>query len=189
MLFVKSLLQRMKLPVLQHPFYREDLGAVGLHGKIVHDFTGRPFNSTVQAPQLVVSQPMCVPVSPRTSRIKCTSSIRGFDLRFPGLAIELDADALLLEPSFSSACPLHCATERTPRELRDQTLLVFRRTAQIRTGVRLSPPQVAPASFKLAASSFLPRRNSSACVACRGTGPALVRPIPARSHLPSSRSG
>ena len=32
---------------------------------IVQDFTGVPSSSTVQAPQLVVSQPMWVPVSPK----------------------------------------------------------------------------------------------------------------------------
>ena len=31
---------------------------------IVHDFIGVPSTSTVHAPQLVVSQPTCVPVSP-----------------------------------------------------------------------------------------------------------------------------
>src|SRR4026208_722200 len=39
-------------------------------------FTASPFTCTVQAPQLPVSQPMCVPVSPRSSRRKCTSRRR-----------------------------------------------------------------------------------------------------------------
>ncbi len=43
----------------------------------VHDLAGTPSTSTVQAPQLVVSQPMCVPVRPATSRMKWTSSSRG----------------------------------------------------------------------------------------------------------------
>ena len=42
----------------------------------VHDFTGTPSISTVQAPQCVVSQPMWVPVSARSSRIRCTSRSR-----------------------------------------------------------------------------------------------------------------
>ena len=37
---------------------------------MVHDFTGMPSSRTVQAPQLLVSQPMCVPVSPRSVRMK-----------------------------------------------------------------------------------------------------------------------
>src|SRR5437763_14091365 len=43
---------------------------------IVHDFTGLPSNSTVQAPQLLVSQPTWVPVSP-SLRSQWTSSTRG----------------------------------------------------------------------------------------------------------------
>src|SRR5688572_8037344 len=43
----------------------------------LHDFTLVPFRCTVQAPQLLVSQPMTVPVLPTFSRRYCTSSIRG----------------------------------------------------------------------------------------------------------------
>src|SRR6516162_3002101 len=44
---------------------------------MVHDFTVLPLRITVQAPQLLVSQPTCVPVKPRTSRMKCTSNNLG----------------------------------------------------------------------------------------------------------------
>ena len=69
-------------------FLRENLGMTGTHigcdttncgactANTVHDFTGRPFSSTVHAPQFVVSQPICVPVIPRFSRRKWTSSVR-----------------------------------------------------------------------------------------------------------------
>src|SRR3954452_21244422 len=43
----------------------------------LHDFTLVPLRCTVQAPQLLVSQPMTVPVLPTFSRRYCTSSIRG----------------------------------------------------------------------------------------------------------------
>ena len=43
----------------------------------LHDFTLRPFRCTVQAPQLLVSHPMTVPVLPSFSRRYCTRSIRG----------------------------------------------------------------------------------------------------------------
>src|ERR687888_292734 len=43
----------------------------------VHDFTARPSKWIVQAPQSDVSQPIFVPVSPRSSRRKSTSSVRG----------------------------------------------------------------------------------------------------------------
>ena len=46
----------------------------------VHDFTGSPSIQTTQVPQLLVSQPQWVPVSPRSSRRKCTSSSRRLDL-------------------------------------------------------------------------------------------------------------
>src|SRR5262245_14646148 len=39
-------------------------------------FTASPLRWTVHAPQLDVSQPTCVPVSPRVSRRKCTRSRR-----------------------------------------------------------------------------------------------------------------
>ena len=43
----------------------------------LHDFTLVPSRCTVQAPQLLVSQPITVPVLPSFSRRYCTSSIRG----------------------------------------------------------------------------------------------------------------
>src|SRR5262245_5566764 len=44
---------------------------------MVQDFTAWPSTSTVHAPQLVVSQPMCVPVRPTPRRIRWDSSSRG----------------------------------------------------------------------------------------------------------------
>ena len=44
---------------------------------IVQDLIALPSTSTVQAPQLVVSQPRCVPVSPTPRRIRSASSSRG----------------------------------------------------------------------------------------------------------------
>ena len=43
----------------------------------LHDFTLVPSRCTVHAPQLLVSQPMTVPVLPSRSRRYCTSSMRG----------------------------------------------------------------------------------------------------------------
>ena len=43
---------------------------------MVHDFVGTPSTRTVQAPQLVVSHPMWVPVRPSVSRRKWTSRSR-----------------------------------------------------------------------------------------------------------------
>ena len=44
---------------------------------IVQLLIGFPSNSTVHAPQLVVSQPVCVPVSRKPWRIRWASSSRG----------------------------------------------------------------------------------------------------------------
>jgi len=43
----------------------------------VHDFADLPSINIVQAPQLEVSQPMCVPVEENFSRIRCTSKVLG----------------------------------------------------------------------------------------------------------------
>ena len=44
---------------------------------MVHDFALRPSTWTVHAPQLLVSQPTCVPVSPNSSRSRWTRRRRG----------------------------------------------------------------------------------------------------------------
>jgi hypothetical protein len=44
---------------------------------MVQDLTDLPFIITVQAPHWLVSQPMCVPVSPSPSRMWWTSRVRG----------------------------------------------------------------------------------------------------------------
>ena len=59
---------------------------------IVQDFTGSPSTSTTQTPQLLVSQPQWVPVSPRSSRRKCTSSIRGSTSRLTCVAVDRHGD-------------------------------------------------------------------------------------------------
>src|SRR5262245_30442293 len=58
---------------------------------IVHDFTARPFMWIVQQPHCVVSHPMCVPVSPRSSRMTLTSSVRSSTWRecFTPLTVSL----------------------------------------------------------------------------------------------------
>ena len=57
----------------------------------VQDFTGTPSSSTVQAPQWVVSQPMWVPVSRKSSRSRWTSSRRDSTSRLAGGAVDGDA--------------------------------------------------------------------------------------------------
>ena len=55
---------------------RADPRAVGLDGQHHAALHGLAVELDVQAPQLPVSQPMCVPVRSRSSRRKCTSSRR-----------------------------------------------------------------------------------------------------------------
>src|SRR5262245_34418004 len=107
---------------------------------MVHDFTAFPFKITVHAPQLLVSQPTCVPVSPSASRIKCTSSSRdsaaasrSWPLIF-SLIISFFAIAPVLRLLF--ACPLSGPRQSAFGELLDQTLFVLHRPAQIRAGLR-----------------------------------------------------
>jgi hypothetical protein len=73
---------------------------------MVHDFTGRPSTSTVQAPQLVVSQPMWVPVSPSPRRIRWASSSRGSTsaIFFSPLTVNLirRTGTSVISPSWSS---------------------------------------------------------------------------------------
>src|SRR5207248_7936331 len=68
--------------------------------RIVQDFTGAPSISTTHAPQLEVSHPQCVPVSPGVSRMKWTSSRRGSMSRVtcsPLMVIETFMSGLLVE--------------------------------------------------------------------------------------------
>jgi hypothetical protein len=60
-------LDRVELPVLEQPSTVVTSRPSACTPNIVQDLIGRPSSSTVQAPQLVVSQPTCVPVSPNSS--------------------------------------------------------------------------------------------------------------------------
>ena len=65
----------------------------------LHDFAERPSISTVQAPQLDVSQPTTVPVLAATSRRKCTRSrwLRTFLVNHAGGLVVISHDVSLLE--------------------------------------------------------------------------------------------
>ncbi len=65
----------------------------------VQDFSGRPSICTTQAPQLLVSQPQCVPVSPGVSRMKCTSSVRGSTSRETGSPLIVIVTCILRPPA------------------------------------------------------------------------------------------
>ena len=69
MLLPESLLQRMIGPSRPKPSTVVTVAPSAWAASIVHDLTALPSMSTVQAPQSVLSQPTCVPVSPTTSRM------------------------------------------------------------------------------------------------------------------------
>ena len=73
----ERVLHRMQVALGAEALDGRDLRAVGLDGEDVQDFTAWPSRCTVHAPQLDVSQPTCVPVRPRSSRMAWTSSLRG----------------------------------------------------------------------------------------------------------------
>src|SRR5512145_3050289 len=98
---------------------------------MVHDFTARPSRSTVQAPQWVVSQPMWVPVSRNTSRIRWTSRRRGSTSAdsFSPLIVTWTFMA-----SLASAGALDRLPKRAGRQDPHHVLLVFGGAAEIGFG-------------------------------------------------------
>ena len=63
----------------------------------MHDFTALPSTTTVQAPQLPVSQPMCVPVRLRVVADEVHEQPPGLDQSLEALAVYLELDQLLLD--------------------------------------------------------------------------------------------
>ena len=68
MFIPERLLQRVELAVLRQPLDRQHVPSFRLDREMVQLLTAMPSSMTVQAPQIEVSQPMCGPVSPATSR-------------------------------------------------------------------------------------------------------------------------
>src|ERR1700674_252967 len=104
----------------------------------VHDLTVRPFKSTVQAPQYVVSQPMCVPVKFRFSRKNSTSSVRGSTSASRGLLFTRMHTETFSTPdifvsrlhAFAARAP-HRGSNRALHQRRHQCALVIRGTAHV----------------------------------------------------------
>ena len=100
-------LNRVELTVELEALDRPDLVPVHIAASVVHDFTGSPSISTTQAPQLEVSHPQCVPVSPAVSRMKWTSSVRDSTSR-------LTVSPLIVIESSSRLRPPDVARGRSP---------------------------------------------------------------------------
>ena len=73
----ERLLERVERRPAGHPLDRLDLEPSAETASIVHDLADTPSTTTVHAPQLLVSQPMWVPVSPKFSRRRWTRRSRG----------------------------------------------------------------------------------------------------------------
>src|SRR5207249_11297295 len=105
-----------------------------------HDFAERPLTSTVQAPQKLVSQPMCVPARSSSSRRNSTSSMRDSTSARTGLPFTLHAMATL--DALSGIVVLHLHTlaggaarryaDRFPQQPAHQGTLVSGRAALVR---------------------------------------------------------
>ena len=86
---------------------------------IVQHFALAPSTWTVQAPQLLVSQPTWVPVSPKSSRSRWTSSRRGSTSASRRLAVDGDGDVLV-----SSSAPLTRRPARARARVRSERTVI-----------------------------------------------------------------
>src|SRR5258708_38566975 len=110
---------------------------------MVHDFTAAPFIKTVQAPQYVVSHPICVPVNSRSSRINSTSKHRGSTSRECSLPFTRTWMEILCAASGIDVADLHLLAvsplkrgfRRTFNKRSHKLPLVLSRTAHIWLGI------------------------------------------------------
>jgi hypothetical protein len=153
---------------------------------MVQDFTASPSTSTVHAPQLVVSQPMWVPVKPRPRRSRWASSSRGSTsatLRWPLTVTLIRRTGTSCAPTSSwssytmvmSGRPLTVAgvtaAEQPHHERAHHVPLVLRAAAVV--GPRL------PGSSILSRLSGPPSSACAASAALMVAPPTPVSPIPA----------
>src|SRR5919198_937794 len=96
----------------------------------VHDFTACPSRWIVQAPQSDVSQPIFVPVSPRSSRRKSTSSVRGSTSASCRTPLTVSAIGIT-SPPLRRALPRTCAGSRDRRARSTRTSRDTRITASL----------------------------------------------------------
>src|SRR6266566_5569924 len=100
----------------------------------VQDFTGSPSSSTVQAPQCVVSQPMCVPVRRRFSRSRWTRRSR--DSTWTAWATPFTVTWMSCRAMSPTSCPLEGLLEGARGEHPPHLALVFDRAAPVGGGRR-----------------------------------------------------
>src|SRR5215469_2445214 len=162
---------------------------------MVHDFTVLPSSTTVQAPQWLVSQPTCVPVSPSTSRMKWTSNSRGSTSACRSRPFTLTRTNCFLairSPLNLSlfACPFCGAGKSASRQLLYQALFVFRRATQVRTRLSFISCQLAslPDGCFIELLTAQERFRLACLHRCRpyvgqSNAGLLARPVGVQSHL------
>jgi hypothetical protein len=154
---------------------------------IVHDFALVPSTWTVHAPQLLVSQPMWVPVRPNVVAQEVDEEEARFDVGLAGLAVDGDRDVLVVM--------LPSPVERKARarwrrggpdgQLGDHRALVVAGTADVRPAGSLAPrPRRRHGTRPRRA---LPDEDRSALGRANGEAETPVMPIPACRIAPSSR--
>ncbi len=152
---------------------------------MVQDFTDLPSRSTVQAPQWLVSQPICGPVRFSCSRRKWISSVRGSTSPSTSCPLTFMVTwvlAILRSPLSSGRRGLR--RRRAPASASAPAIFV-----RYSTGPRPSAAgeviasAAATARFTVAASRLDPTRILAASAAKSGVSATLVRPIAAACHL------
>src|SRR6478609_1480618 len=110
--------------------------------RTVHDLTGSPSSQVTQVPQLLVSQPQWVPVSPSSSRRKWTSSMRPSISRVTVSPLTLMVTCISAVPSWVACLvtgharldALDRGAQRAPRQLIGEVAFVVGRAAVVGGG-------------------------------------------------------
>ena len=150
----------------------------------MHDFTGTRPSRTVHAPQLVVSQPICVPVSARSSRNTWTRSLRGSTSTV--FAAPLTVNVTSIWCSSPAGQPSRPRPRGPAHEHVHHVALVVGGAANVGgglRGLRREPADSANAS----SPGEAPASDDSAASARRFVRPTDVSPIPALPIEPFSR--
>ncbi len=152
---------------------------------MVQDFTDLPSRSTVQAPQWLVSQPICEPVRPRSSRRKWISRVRGSTSPSTGWPLTvMDTWVLAICSSFSSARARLGALE-SAQSITPAILVRYSAGPRLSEAAPVIASAAATARATVAASSVDPARMFAASSANSGVSATLVSPIDRPARPPS----
>ena len=190
-LLLERRLDRMELPACSSPSTVVTSRPSACTPNIVHDFTGWPSSSTVQAPQLVVSQPTCVPGEPELLADQVREEQPGLDVGTAVGAVDLDRD-LHRSPFIPQAARAISSALASPRSHVDvdDVALVVGGAADVADRARKPRRPTLPASANAASVGSAPARLASASVGRRFFDPTAVSRCPrARSCRPRARGG